>query len=40
MPANQNLTAPTRIKFIELGYLGSRIARRVVDAGFPMVVYR
>jgi 3-hydroxyisobutyrate dehydrogenase len=39
MSANQNLTARTRPGFIGLGYLGSRIARRLVDAGFPMVVH-
>jgi 3-hydroxyisobutyrate dehydrogenase len=29
----------TRLGFIGLGYLGSRIARRIVAAGFPMVVH-
>ena len=39
MLANEKITVRTRLGFIGLGYLGSRIARRLVDAGFPMVVY-
>jgi 3-hydroxyisobutyrate dehydrogenase-like beta-hydroxyacid dehydrogenase len=39
MLANEKVTLHTRLGFIGLGYLGSRIARRLVDAGFPMVVY-
>src|SRR5712692_5561288 len=39
MLANEKITARTRLGFIGLGLLGSRIARRLVDAGFPMVVY-
>jgi 3-hydroxyisobutyrate dehydrogenase-like beta-hydroxyacid dehydrogenase len=33
------ITLSSRLGFIGLGYLGSRIARRLVAAGFPMVVY-
>jgi 3-hydroxyisobutyrate dehydrogenase-like beta-hydroxyacid dehydrogenase len=39
MSANEKITVCTRLGFIGLGYLGSRIARRLVAAGFPMVVY-
>src|ERR1700704_5887835 len=39
MLANEKITVRTRLGFIGLGYLGSRIARRLVVAGFPMVVY-
>jgi 3-hydroxyisobutyrate dehydrogenase-like beta-hydroxyacid dehydrogenase len=39
MLANEKMTLPTRLGFIGLGYMGSRIARRLVAAGFPMVVY-
>jgi 3-hydroxyisobutyrate dehydrogenase-like beta-hydroxyacid dehydrogenase len=39
MLANEKITVSTRLGFIGLGYLGSRIARRLVAAGFPMVVY-
>ena len=35
----EKITSATRIGFIGLGYLGSRIARRLVDAGFRMTVY-
>src|SRR5580658_8050540 len=33
------MTSQTRLGFIGLGHLGSRIARRLVTAGFPMTVY-
>jgi 3-hydroxyisobutyrate dehydrogenase-like beta-hydroxyacid dehydrogenase len=39
MPPNEKITLRSRLGFIGLGYLGSRIARRLVAAGFPMVVY-
>src|SRR5579863_6695979 len=33
------ITSQTRLGFIGLGYLGSRIARRLLAARFPMIVY-
>ena len=39
MSANEKITPRTRLGFIGLGYLGSRIALRLVDAGYPMIVY-
>ena len=39
MLANEKVTLRTRLGFIGLGYMGSRIARRLIAAGFPMVVY-
>ena len=39
MLRNEQVTLHTRLGFIGLGYLGSRIARRLVTAGFPMIVY-
>lgn len=39
MLANENITVRSRLGFIGLGNLGSRIARRLLTAGFPMVVY-
>ena len=39
MLANEKITVRSRLGFIGLGYLGSRIARRLVAAGFPMLVY-
>jgi 3-hydroxyisobutyrate dehydrogenase-like beta-hydroxyacid dehydrogenase len=39
MLANEKVTLGTRVGFIGLGYMGSRIARRLIAAGFPMVVY-
>jgi 3-hydroxyisobutyrate dehydrogenase-like beta-hydroxyacid dehydrogenase len=39
MLPNETITLRNRLGFIGLGYLGSRIARRLVAAGFPMVVY-
>jgi 3-hydroxyisobutyrate dehydrogenase-like beta-hydroxyacid dehydrogenase len=33
------VTLRSRLGFIGLGYLGSRIARRLVTAGFPTIVY-
>jgi 3-hydroxyisobutyrate dehydrogenase-like beta-hydroxyacid dehydrogenase len=38
MSANDKISLRSRLGFIGLGYLGSRIARRLVKAGFPMVV--
>lgn len=37
--ADKNITTQTRLGFIGLGHLGSRIARRLLIAGFPMTVY-
>jgi 3-hydroxyisobutyrate dehydrogenase len=39
MSPHEKITSRSRLGFIGLGYLGSRIARRLADAGFPMVVY-
>ena len=39
MIIEKKVTSHSRLGFIGLGYLGSRIARRLVAAGFPMVVY-
>jgi len=39
MFANEKIGMRSRLGFIGLGYLGSRIASRLQDAGFPMVVY-
>src|ERR1700686_3866425 len=39
MLPNQKIIVRNRLGFIGLGYLGSRIARRLIAAGFPMVVY-
>jgi 3-hydroxyisobutyrate dehydrogenase-like beta-hydroxyacid dehydrogenase len=39
MIVENEVTAQSRLGFIGLGYLGSRIARRLVAAGFPMVVH-
>src|SRR5260370_41074549 len=39
MLANEKITLRNRLGFIGLGYLGSRIVRRLVAAGFPMIVY-
>ena len=39
MSANEKITVHNRLGFIGLGYLGSRMARRLVAAGFPMTVY-
>jgi 3-hydroxyisobutyrate dehydrogenase-like beta-hydroxyacid dehydrogenase len=39
MSPNEKITLNTRLGFIGLGYLGSRIARRLIGAGFPVVVY-
>jgi 3-hydroxyisobutyrate dehydrogenase-like beta-hydroxyacid dehydrogenase len=36
---NEKITLRSRLGFIGLGYLGSRMARRLIAAGFPMVVY-
>jgi 3-hydroxyisobutyrate dehydrogenase-like beta-hydroxyacid dehydrogenase len=35
----KNVTVGSRLGFIGLGYLGSRIAHRLVSAGFPMTVF-
>jgi 3-hydroxyisobutyrate dehydrogenase-like beta-hydroxyacid dehydrogenase len=39
MLPHEKITFRSRLGFIGLGYLGSRIARRLIAAGFPMVVY-
>ena len=39
MLSHKNVTSRSRLGFIGLGYLGSRIARRLAAAGFSMVVY-
>jgi 3-hydroxyisobutyrate dehydrogenase-like beta-hydroxyacid dehydrogenase len=39
MIVDKKVTSNSRLGFIGLGYLGSRIARRLAAAGFPMVVY-
>src|SRR5438270_12029645 len=39
MSHQEKITFRSRLGFIGLGYLGSRIARRLITAGFPMVVY-
>lgn len=33
---DKKIASNSRLGFIGLGYLGSRIARRLVAAGFPM----
>jgi 3-hydroxyisobutyrate dehydrogenase-like beta-hydroxyacid dehydrogenase len=38
MSTNEKISVRSRLGFIGLGYLGSRIARRLIEAGFPMVV--
>ena len=39
MIIDKTVTSHSRLGFIGLGYLGSRIARRLAAAGFPMVVH-
>ena len=39
MSPNEKITLRTRLGFIGLGYLGSRIARRLIAAGFPVIVH-
>jgi 3-hydroxyisobutyrate dehydrogenase-like beta-hydroxyacid dehydrogenase len=39
MLQDEKITLRSRLGFIGLGYLGSRIARRLAAAGFPLVVY-
>ena len=39
MPPNRIITSQTPLGFIGLGYLGSRIARNLAAAGFPITVY-
>ncbi len=39
MRTDEKISTQTRLGFIGLGYLGSRIAGRLVDAGFPLVVF-
>src|SRR5580698_10389013 len=39
MIIENGVTSHSRLGFIGLGYLGSRIARRLVAAGFPVVVF-
>jgi len=38
LPAEKT-TIDNRLGFIGLGFLGSRIAKRILAAGFPMIVY-
>ena len=39
MSGGQRVTSRSRLGFIGLGHLGSRIARRLAAAGFPMAAY-
>src|ERR1700683_1770519 len=39
MIIDTKVTSQSRLGFIGLGYLGSRVTRRLAAAGFPMVVY-
>jgi 3-hydroxyisobutyrate dehydrogenase-like beta-hydroxyacid dehydrogenase len=39
MLRDEKITLRNRLGFIGLGYLGSRMAKRLAAAGFPMVVY-
>jgi 3-hydroxyisobutyrate dehydrogenase-like beta-hydroxyacid dehydrogenase len=39
MIREEAVTRSSQLGFIGLGYLGSRIARRLITAGFPMIVY-
>ena len=39
MSPNEKITVRTRLGFIGLGYMGERIARRLIAAGFPLTVY-
>jgi 3-hydroxyisobutyrate dehydrogenase-like beta-hydroxyacid dehydrogenase len=39
MSPDENITLHSRLGFIGLGYLGSRITHRLASAGFPMIVY-
>src|ERR1700678_525013 len=39
MTIGTKVTSHSRVGFIGLGYLGSRVARRLAAAGFPMVVH-
>jgi 3-hydroxyisobutyrate dehydrogenase-like beta-hydroxyacid dehydrogenase len=39
MRPDEKITPRTRLGFIGLGYLGSRIARRLAGAGFPLIVW-
>jgi len=39
MLPDKRITSDSRLGFIGLGHLGSRIAQRLATAGFPMVVY-
>ncbi|PYU21466.1 MAG: hypothetical protein DMG30_17590 [Acidobacteria bacterium] len=39
MLPDEKITLRSRLGFIGLGYLGSRIARRLVATGFPVIVY-
>lgn len=39
MSPDGKITLGSRLGFIGLGYLGSRIAHRLASAGFPMIVY-
>jgi 3-hydroxyisobutyrate dehydrogenase-like beta-hydroxyacid dehydrogenase len=37
--SRDEINSSTRLGFIGLGYLGSRIARRLIAAGFPVTVF-
>lgn len=39
MLPDEKVTTSNRLGFIGLGFLGSRIAKRILAAGFPMIVY-
>jgi 3-hydroxyisobutyrate dehydrogenase-like beta-hydroxyacid dehydrogenase len=39
MRSDRTITTRTRLGFIGLGYLGSRIAHRLAAAGFPLIVW-
>lgn len=39
MSPHEKITVRTRLGFIGLGYMGERIARRLIAAGFPLTVY-
>ena len=39
MIREEAVSRTSRLGFVGLGHLGSRIARRLITAGFPMIVY-
>jgi 3-hydroxyisobutyrate dehydrogenase-like beta-hydroxyacid dehydrogenase len=39
MVSDKKITFRSRLRFIGLGYLGSRMTRRLIAAGFPVVAY-